>query len=156
MTGGGGIEDSGTSDAAAEVAKRQKALYEKLLPQLTKVNQLLNEGNKFEKERIKIRFRAAAFVKQIKEGIEEGRQAELLALVEQNEQDAIRNVNLEEQRQKLEDRFLIDFAGSFKTGENKIQKFTSAEDSLKDLQQVAVNVSRYRYRSRQCIDKRHY
>ena len=29
LTGGGGIEDSGTSDAAAEVAKRQKALYEK-------------------------------------------------------------------------------------------------------------------------------
>jgi tape measure domain-containing protein len=143
LTGGGGTGDGGTPDTAAEsLAKRQKALYEKLLPQLTKVNQLLNEGNKFEQERINIRFKAAALVKQVKEGIEESRQAELLALVEQNKQDAIRNVNLDEQRQKLEDMFSMDFAGQFKTEQSKIQEFISnAEDSLKDLQQVAINVS---------------
>jgi tape measure domain-containing protein len=127
---------------AESLAKRQKALYERLLPQLTKVNQLLNEGNKFEKERINIRFRAAALVKQIKEGVEASRQAELLALVDQNEEDAIRNVNLKEQKQILEDTFSMDFAGQFKPEQSKIQKFISdSKESLEDLQQVAINVS---------------
>ena len=134
--------DSGAASKAEALARQQEALYQRLKPQLTQTNQLLNEGNKFEQLRIKERFKAVALIKQIKEGVKEANQQELIDLVELNKEEAMRNINLEERKQKLEEMFSMDFAGLFEPQQNKIQEFISgAENSLKDLQQVAVNIS---------------
>ena len=134
------IPDSGTPKG--DLAQKQDAAFDRLFAQLTKEKTLLQETNKFEKERIEVRSRAGRLVEQITNTVAEGQRQELFNLVHINREEDIRRINAEELDAQIKETMSMDFASVFAKQQGKIQEFiASAQDSLKDLQQVAVNVA---------------
>ena len=136
----GGTGDTGGS--AAKIAEREADAFDQILARLTKRNALEAETNKFERERIKIRTRAAQDISQIDERVADNRKRELFDLVEIGRLEGLRKIDAEELDAQVKETLSMDFASLLKKEQSKIQKFvTDAQDSLKDLQQVAVNVA---------------
>jgi len=131
-----------TGGSAAKIADREADAFNQILAKLTKRNALEAETNKFERERIKIRTRAAQEISQIDERVSDSRKRELFDLVEINRLEGLRKIDAEELDAQVKETLSMDFASLFKKEQSKIQKFvTDAQDSLKDLQQVAINVA---------------
>ena len=135
--------DTGSAaGSAAKIAEREAEAFNQILAKLTKRNALELETNKFERERIRIRAEAGRLVSEIDEKVADNRKQELFDLVEIGRLEGLRKVDAEELDAQIKETMSMDFAGLFEKQQGKIQEFiSSAQDSLKDLQQVAVNVS---------------
>ena len=140
-TGLPGITDDSTiaqATAAKSLADQQQETYNRILAQITKRNALNAEDDKFERERIKIRIQAAKDIEAIDKGVAESRKRELFDLIERGRMDALRKVDLEEQKALLEQMLELEVDPQ----PTKLQAFVNeGRKSLEDLQQVAINVS---------------
>lgn len=132
----------GTGGTAAKIAEREANAFNQILAKITKRNALEAETNKFEKARIRLRTQSAQLISAIDERVADNRKRELFDLVEIGRLEGLRKIDAEELDAQVKETLSMDFAGLFKKEQSKIQKFiTDAQDSLKDLQQVAVNVA---------------
>ena len=124
--------------AAQKLLERQESDYNRILAQITKRNALEAEGNKFERQRINVRIQAAQTISQIDEKIADSRKRELFDLVEAGRIEALRNIDLAERKELLEEMLKLEV----KPEPTKLQAFIAdATKSFQDLQQVAVNVA---------------
>ena len=143
-TGGtiGGGSASNTEQQRLSFLKRQMAAGESIAKQLRREIELRNTSNDLERELLRIKFNFEDVVANINTNAAERQREELLNLAERNRLDQENLVTIEARDKKLQEAFKMDFAGLFKQDQSKLQQFISdSQDSLKDLERVAINVS---------------
>jgi phage-related minor tail protein len=128
--------------SAEDILKRQMAAGESIAKQLRREIELRNTSNDLERELLRIKFNFEDVVANINANAAERQQQELLNLAERNRLDQENLVTIEARDKKLQEAFKMDFAALFKQDQSKLQQFISdSQKSLKDLEQVAINVS---------------
>jgi len=140
--GGGGTGGGGAGRSAEDILKDQLAAGERIAKQLQREINLRNASNDLERELLGIKFNYEDVVANINANAAERQREELLNLAERNRLDQENLATIEARDKRLQEAFKMDFASLFKQDQGKLQQFISdSQDSLKDLEQVAINVS---------------
>ena len=140
--GGGGAGRTGRGPSAEDILKDQLAAGERIAKQLQREINLRNASNDLERELLGIKFNYEDVVANINANAAERQREELLNLAERNRLDQENLATIEARDKKLQEAFKMDFASLFKQDQSKLQEFIiDSQNSLKDLEQVAINVS---------------
>jgi len=133
---------AGRGPSAEDILKDQLAAGERIAKQLQREINLRNASNDLERELLRIKFNHEDVVANINANVAERQREELLNLAERNRLDQENLATIEARDERLQEAFKMDFASLFKQDQGKLQQFISdSQDSLKDLEQVAINVS---------------
>ena len=133
---------TGRGPSAEDILKDQLAAGERIAKQLQREINLRNASNDLERELLGIKFNYEDVVANINANAAERQREELLNLAERNRLDQENLATIEARDKRLQEAFKMDFASLFKQDQGKLQQFISdSQDSLNDLEQVAINVS---------------